>query len=281
MTTEITTRDFEGYKVSDSYVATVKTRDGEKQINLQEVMAVRLAFSTADKVFGWHVTDKQIADAKSEGKELSSVRHYFDLPYGRIEDCYASDSWTDAKSNFVSLNSLEVEDAKKLTGASRAKSTGDSDSKITFNTMHAKNLGNAILDAVKSQDLSDVAIGVDFDTSNKSMADFVSSIEITCEDAAAKLSAFDANSESNANLEIVKSAIDAFVVSLWQGIAQRKIVSETARIMQAEIEREQRLQEIREDAISMLSITGNDDPTDNQIAAMVKQLEKLANRYSK
>ena len=282
MTNEVLTRDFEGYKVVDTFTATAKTRDGEKQINLHEVMAVRLAFSTSEKVFGWHVTDKMIADAKADGKELSSVRHYFDLPYGRIEDFYASDTWNTAKAEFVNLNNLSVEDAKKLTGASRSGGGNSSDSKVVFNTTHAKNLGNAIMDAVKNADLADTLIELDYDKDNKSMQDFVDSIEVSNEDAAGKLSNFDPNNESDkARVAPVMHAIDAFVIGLHQGIAQGILTKEQAAIKQAEIEREQLQAEIREDAIAMLAITGNVEPTDNQIDAMAKQLEKLANRYSK
>lgn len=287
---ERTIRDFENFKVSDDFTATVNTRAGEKTINLQEVMAARLAFSTDSKVFGWHVTDKQIADAAANGETLSSVRHYFDLPYGKIEDMYASEQWNTAKVDFVNLNSLSVEDAKKLTGGGRAKST--SANGVKFTGTHAGNLGKAIFAACEVYQFSnsDIPVGCYGDDAvlfkqASTLSDFVNNLisgkstgsEFTGEKLASRLSGFDVNNAGDAKRqEVIHVAIDAFVAKLASELLGDAIAKERQRLELEKQAQEELRQEIRQDALDLLSLAGNTEPTDAQVDKAVDILMRRA-----
>lgn len=99
-------REFHGSTVSEDFVMTINKRDGNVQVNLQEIMALRLEghpFTTSDRNF----QGKTCADII--GKSLNVV-----FSYGNMKEARSSEKWIQAREHFAGLNDLEEEKVKLL-----------------------------------------------------------------------------------------------------------------------------------------------------------------------
>ena len=132
------TREFHGFKVSDDFVLTLNARGGTKQINLQEMMAIRLSKSIDGKKYPWSSSNPDITD---------TVAKDLDISYNHETNCRSTNQWINARQHFSKNNSLSKEQEGLLDGF-KSRNGSKSESGITFNTTHAKNFGNYIFQRV-------------------------------------------------------------------------------------------------------------------------------------
>ena len=105
-------REFHGSKVSEDFVMTINKRDGNVQVNIQEVMALRIAghpFTTSDKNF--------------QGKTCAD---FLSLAYGNMKEIRSSEDWGKAREHFAGLNSLSEDQVKLLPAFTSQGGNGNS-----------------------------------------------------------------------------------------------------------------------------------------------------------
>ena len=127
---EVTIVEHNGYKVTDSFVVTVKAKTEVKEVNLQELMADRLATGIP-----WH------------SGNTYHIAEMHDISYNLIAECRSHVKWQLALENFVLNNPGLV--AKQIRSL-KAKGTNGTVKvdKVVFTTTNAKNLGNTIFNCL-------------------------------------------------------------------------------------------------------------------------------------
>ena len=149
MSTEI--RTYAGFNVNNEHYIEINKRDGKVDINLQEVMALRLS--------GIPYTSSDSTVEKTVAIELG-------LAYNNMSAIRKSTEWGVARENFVSINTLEDSQVSLLSGF--ISQNGKSDSKQAEMTKgDAQSLGMKI-----SGELGDSLRGLIVDTESK--AEFIS-----------------------------------------------------------------------------------------------------------
>lgn len=140
------TREFHGFMVSDDFVLTLNSRGGTVDVNLQEMMALRLEGSTSDKKMAWY-------DSNQSSGEVITVTSQLGLSFNHEQNCRSSSKWTDAKSHFVKNNNLDVDQAKLLDSVQkRTGKVSDDGQGVRFNATNAKALGEYIFNSVPEPD---------------------------------------------------------------------------------------------------------------------------------
>ena len=124
------TVEYNGFKVTDNYVVTVKAKAEVKEVNLQEVMATRLHTGRP-----WY------------SNETNHVAEIMGLSYNLITECRSHTSWQNAVDSFLEMNPEVTDKQIKSLKPKGTNGTVKVD-KVVFTTTNAKNLGNTIFNCL-------------------------------------------------------------------------------------------------------------------------------------
>ena len=127
---EVTIVDHNGFKVTDSFVVTVKAKAEVKEVNLQEVMATRLHTGRP-----WY------------SNETNHVAEIMGLSYNLITECRSHVKWQLAVDSFLEMNPEVTDKQIKSLKPKGTNGTVKVD-KVVFTTTNAKNLGNTIFNCL-------------------------------------------------------------------------------------------------------------------------------------
>ena len=133
-------REFKGYKVSEDFKMSVSYKGSNYEVNLQEVMALRLSghpFTTSDKAYSGTTCADELG-----------------LGYGQLKSIRTSEYWEPARDAFKSANGLEDAEFAKLAGFRSGSSNGNSEKvKCAIMTKgDAQALGLRIASALSSEE---------------------------------------------------------------------------------------------------------------------------------
>lgn len=231
------TREFHGFLVSDNFVLTLNVRGGTTDVNLQEMMALRLEGSTGDSKMQWY-------DSNQNSSGIATVTTQLGLSNNHQKNCRSAAKWLDAKTEFVNNNNLDVGQGKLLDSYSKRSADSNSGNGVVFTATHAKNLGMAVYESLP-------------------------------ENLQVCVSAYDANSESHPHVSKIKHAMSGFKMFLGDAVVLAKQREYFAKQKIEQEQRDAKLAKLEGAAKTALVKMGFSEDNDNYDAMLKTQMALL------